>query len=759
MSTIMIGLTIFELLYIGGIWIMVINSKYAYKHYTNRAFVLSFTVILTYIGFQFTQTETAAMIMSTIYFCAVPWLSFLVLICTREYVNLEQIKRKAVIIYIIVCLIDSFFGILNIFTHQFYTLSRCELYNSNFYYWKLLETPLFFYHYLNCLIIALQIIGTLAYKIAKAPHIYKSNYITFILSYSLVVICSIFVAAFNIPFDFSIFFYGLISDSVFLYPSAKAPRKIINESLSIVNKTGFIGICCFNKDKECIYSNNAVNKIFNIKPHTEPVVIEEYLANFLKKYRKNNNSDFSVTEDFIVNNEKQTYSIHYKDIYIENFFFTTMLRFRDVTKEMKELHEEHYKATHDELTGLYNREYFFEKTNEVLRASPAAKWLMICIDIKDFKLINEIKGEDVGDEVIKLIAESLNKNAHETSIYGRINGERFGLLMKEEHFNEEVFNESVKALSFITNDSGYRLQVNIGIYKIDFALESSLLMYDKAALSIQNSSAISQLIFYEYSPSLMQKLIEEKNLLSDFDYALKSGEFKMFLQPQIGKNGKLKGAEALVRWIPTGGSPILPAIFLPTLEESGLIHQLDTYIWEEAAKQLQKWSKTKNKDLFISVNVSAKDFYYLDIYKTFTDLVKKYQIEPKNLKIEITETVLMANINSVLNLLQKLQAEGFVIEIDDFGSKYSSLNMLKEISANVLKIDMEFLRKTENEEKGNIILKNVIEMAKMLDMQVIIEGVETEEQKELISNFKCDLIQGFFYSEPIPVIDFEQKYL
>jgi EAL domain-containing protein (putative c-di-GMP-specific phosphodiesterase class I) len=233
----------------------------------------------------------------------------------------------------------------------------------------------------------------------------------------------------------------------------------------------------------------------------------------------------------------------------------------------------------------------------------------------------------------------------------------------------------------------------------------------------------------------------------------------MFLQPQCDGSGQAHGAEALVRWQHPSRGLLSPFFFIDILEKAGLVHRLDNYIWNKAAQQLASWKNTKNSDYHISVNISTKDFYLLDLYETFVDLVNEYEIEPARLKLEITETALMTDFNKNMDIIRKLQNYGFMIEIDDFGSGYSSLNMLKDISADILKIDMGFLRASENEVKGRDILETIIELAQKLGMEVITEGVETKKQLDMLNAMGCGMYQGYYFSKPIPVGEFEERFM
>ena len=191
---------------------------------------------------------------------------------------------------------------------------------------------------------------------------------------------------------------------------------------------------------------------------------------------------------------------------------------------------------------------------------------------------------------------------------------------------------------------------------------------------------------------------------------------------------------------------------------NGLISDVDRYIWEQACKQLSKWKAEGRNDLYISVNISPMDLYFMNIYQVFVGLVARYQISPKNLKLEITETAIAMDFNRHLELISKLRSIGFIVEMDDFGSGYSSLNMLKDINVDILKIDMAFLRKANDEERSKKILQMIISLSKQLGMPVVTEGVEKEEQVRFLTEMGCDIFQGYYFNKPMPVEEFEKKY-
>ena len=261
-----------------------------------------------------------------------------------------------------------------------------------------------------------------------------------------------------------------------------------------------------------------------------------------------------------------------------------------------------------------------------------------------------------------------------------------------------------------------------------------------------------------FSHDMMKKSLLEQEVISGFEKALQEGRFMMYLQPLAAEDGQIVGAEALARWQRPDGTVAGPDDFIETLERAGLIHRLDMYIWECAVRQLSAWKETDRRNLTISVNMSAKDFYSIDVDQVLTELVSRYQVPSSSLRVEITETVLLENPDNVNQVILRLRQKGFLVEIDDFGKGWSSLGLLKDIHADLLKIDMSLIREIENKPRSRTILESIIGMAVSLGMDVISEGVETDTQLNLVRDMGCRYFQGYYFSRPIPVTEFETKY-
>ena len=261
--------------------------------------------------------------------------------------------------------------------------------------------------------------------------------------------------------------------------------------------------------------------------------------------------------------------------------------------------------------------------------------------------------------------------------------------------------------------------------------------------------------FAYYDKEIREKLLWNQNISSQLGEAIRTREVRPYLQPIADREGHIVGAEALARWIHPEHGFMSPALFIPVFEKNGMIAEVDKYIWRCACEILAQWKKEK-RNLFISVNISPKDFYFIDVITEIQNLVKEFHISPEFLRIEITETAMMNEAENRMQILENFRKAGFIVEMDDFGSGYSSLNMLKDMPVDVLKIDMKFLGKTGDKNRANTIVKNIIHLSEELGISALTEGVETKEQYEVLSLMGCSLFQGYYFSKPLPQEEFEK---
>ena len=416
-----------------------------------------------------------------------------------------------------------------------------------------------------------------------------------------------------------------------------------------------------------------------------------------------------------------------------------------------------YRLNYDSLTKAYNRYGFYKNAQKLIKEHTDTEYCLILSDIKSFKLINEIYGENIADKILIDEVNIIRQKMKGNSVLGRLNGDIIAMVIPKEYLSEKEFSDMIKLLSDRYSNKNFRLHIYLGVYYIKDVNETIRQMVDKVSLVIMKSKGnMSNYILY-YDENSYRNDIFKQQLIGEFETALNENQFCMYLQPQTDKDGNMLGAEALIRWNHPNMGLIMPGAFIECFEDAGLIYRLDNYIWEEAAKQLKIW-KDSGYNYYISVNISAKDFYHIDVYQTFKNLVSKYGIDTDKLHIEITETALSEDKQAAHKTIERLHDEGFIIEIDDFGSGYSSFNFLKDVCADVIKIDRVFLKKSSHEERGEQILRSIISLSHDIGMDVITEGVENVVQLAMLAKMNCAWFQGYYFSKPITVGDFEEKY-
>lgn len=411
--------------------------------------------------------------------------------------------------------------------------------------------------------------------------------------------------------------------------------------------------------------------------------------------------------------------------------------------------------TIDQMTGLYNYEEFLRRTRSMIDQNSNVKYVMCWMDVKKLRVINHLLGYREGDRVLRLVGSALRRQIPSNGTSGRFADDSFVFCIPDEPgLYPKVSKIARDELALF--DCTIPVNVAFGFCQIDNR-ETDLQEYvDNARLgydSIKNSYNVN---YGVYTEEMRRTIINEAEIMNMMDDALRLRQFHMYLQPQFNHaTGELIGAEALIRWVhPTKGI-IPPNAFISVFEKSGFILKSDRFIWEEACRQIQKWIREGNEPVPISVNISRVDIYDPDLVRYIEALVHKYEIPVNLLRLEITETAYMENSSQLLAVIKELQDKGFIIEMDDFGSGYSSLNTLKDVPVNILKLDLRFLSEG-NDERGGNILQSVVRMAKWLELPIISEGVENKEQADFLKSIGCNVVQGFYYSRPIPVADFEK---
>lgn len=439
--------------------------------------------------------------------------------------------------------------------------------------------------------------------------------------------------------------------------------------------------------------------------------------------------------------------------------FGSYFSFREDTAHRAMLARQRFLATYDHLTGIPNRSFFLEQTEQMLHSHPNIRFALVSFDVDNFKIINELFGNRAGDLSLKAIA-SLLQTTFPSWTYARFDTDHFAFCVPESELN---LKELSAAISSSIRGIGLPLdmQASFGIYSVSDPTAPVEQMCNWAAMAAETVKD-SYLDYYSYYGSgLREQMLQEQEIISDLGFALADHQFEIFLQPQYNHVTKeIVGAEALIRWNHPERGYISPGQFIPVFEKNGFITQLDQHVWESVCRCLRRWADENSplKEMPISVNISRLDFYRTDLCNIFFSLIEQYQLKPHQLKLEITESAYIDEPQHVIDAIKKLREYGFTIQMDDFGSGYSSLNTLKNMPVDLLKLDMKFLTDEGDTHKGGNILHSIIRMANWINLPVIAEGVETKAQADYLSSIGCEIVQGYYYSRPMPIPDFERLY-
>lgn len=704
-----------------------------------------------------TVNRTLALVFYGLFYLGIDFMTIALAIYGRVYANGISGKIGLHILTYACLLIDGILIAYNLVTEKIFRLERFVDSYGNPYY-AVTERGVFFaVHVIICYVFVLHTFIALIYRKHHCPKVFRVNYRSLLISMVMAALLNVVYIEFGGVFDYSLVGYMLLGTGITYFSFFHIPVGLIEKILALFVKSMDDGVVCYDLKGQCIHANDRAKRIFHAEQSMEN--LEQYFMKWLNGHSLKDVQDTKWEQKIEEDGKERDFEIEYKKLIYENREIGSFFVMHDRTEEVERVEEERYKANHDALTGIYNRDYFYECAKRLMSENKACSYYIVCSDIRDFKIVNDVYGEQKGDEIIKKQAESLREKTPPGCVYGRLTGDRFALCLPKELFQESIFRKEISRIEQIEGNTNFRLRIYMGIYEVDDLETPVAVMCDRAIMAIKTikDDAASRMVYYD--ATFRENALREQHIVGQFQDALDSGQFCFYIQPQTSVDGTVHGGEALVRWIHPEQGLIPPGEFVELFERTGLISKLDRYIWEKACIQLRDWRKQGHVDCYLSVNISPRDFYYMDIYKTFTELIQKHGIEARNLHLEITETAVMSDMKKVIRLVNKLRQYGFKVEMDDFGSGYSSLNMLKAIHMDTIKLDMGFLRKTMHTERSMAIVRNVICLSKKLGMEVVTEGVETKEQVEALKQMGCDVFQGYYFAKPMSVWDFEDAYI
>lgn len=437
--------------------------------------------------------------------------------------------------------------------------------------------------------------------------------------------------------------------------------------------------------------------------------------------------------------------------------------YRALKKKNRELIQYAY---YDPLTGAYNSEKFQQELTEVMKGQEA--WALAGMNIRQFKFINEIFGRNQADSLLCHVKEAMENNMEEGEYFCRNSADMFLMLLKTS--DKKIIQERIRKImgdisAFSANwRRNYEIQMYCGISLIPAGgkKDTATMQTTHTMFALEKARTLPRNSIWFYDLKLHQEEILQNYVESHMNQALEAGEFKMYLQPKFElKTGKLVGAETLVRWIPEDGKVIYPGQFIPIFERNGFCAALDMYMTEQVCRQLRRWRDENGQVVPVSVNQSKILFYEADYVERMEKLIKKYQVPAEWITLEILEGLAMENIDKLNQVILRLKKIGFRISMDDFGSGYSSLNILGNLRIDELKLDKGFFKELEGADRRRqtIIIEHIIEISKSLKISTVAEGIETEGDQQMVRDLDCDYGQGYYYCRPVPVEEFNEKYM
>ena len=414
-------------------------------------------------------------------------------------------------------------------------------------------------------------------------------------------------------------------------------------------------------------------------------------------------------------------------------------------------------AEFDPLTKLYSRNFFFEYANRIHQYHPQWHMDAVVVNIEQFHSVNALNGREFGDRVLAAIGEEIRDFLAETEgIASRFEADRFDIYCQQHGDYRALLEQVQDRVNALSNKASIRLRMGVAPWREGL---EPVVLFDSAgaACSMVRGNYKTRLMVYD--EEMHQRELMNQRLMNDLRRAVDDKELTVYYQPKYNVQcdpPRLSSAEALIRWNHPELGMVSPGSFIPLFENNGQISTVDNYVWDEAARQVAEWRQKLGVVLPVSVNLSRVDVFDPTLEDRLEGLIERYGLDHSALKLEVTESAYTDNAEQMIERISRLRARGFEIEMDDFGSGYSSLNMLSYMPIDVLKMDMQFVRNIVQSEKDFRLVQLVLDIAKYLKVPVVAEGVETEQQLDMLKGAGCDLVQGYYFSRPLPPEAFEE---
>ncbi|MCR5459446.1 MAG: EAL domain-containing protein [Acetatifactor sp.] len=589
-------------------------------------------------------------------------------------------------------------------------------------------------------------------KTFRSSRINSERYSIIFTSLVFLTIWQTFFIFSRTPVDRSMTGFGVIGIVVFYFAIYYRPMRLLDQMLAGIASDMSEALYFFDASGQCIWANAPALKLTGLDERT----LEQTDAKLTELFGNYDQGGIEWSSRQVIGSGEAAQYYHLEKHGVNDAngkMAGSLLSIRDNTEEQKQFQRELYNSTHDPLTGLYTKEFLYQKIRELLLTHSEMQHVIVFVDVKNFKIVNDVFGNDFGDYALQCIADWIQRGLSENCVCGRLAGDTFGVCLPIDEFDPHRIEHSLSNFEVTNGNLSHHVLIHLGVYVVTEKNLDVSVMFDRAHLALTSIKDDYQKHIAYYDDAMRSKVLWDQKISSQLRDAIATKQLQPFLQPIVDPAGKIIGAEALARWIHPDYGFLAPDSFIPVFEKNGMISEIDKYMWRCACELLARW---KERPLFLSVNISPRDFYFMDVPSELKSLVAEYGIDPARLRIEITETVMMTEVEKRMEIFHDLKRAGFIVEMDDFGSGYSSLNMLKDMPVDILKIDMNFLSKSQNEYKAKTIVQNIIHLAEALGIESLTEGVETPAQYHALSDMGCKLFQGYYFAKPMPVEEFEK---
>lgn len=742
----------FFIIFVGILMICMINCIVIAIRKNNRfsnpvvnVILAAISAMLFYTIHLVTEDQVQSLLLKGLYYANLDWILYFtvryVYIYTDSNLKSERVRLMSILLFFFSA-VDTVFLVFNAFFR--YSFFLVPIYDTmgELYCWKSVHLVPFYFHVVLCYCMIIYACFLLAYKAWRVSRVYRRKYLTILLLFSFICFMNALRMVFDWTLDTSIFFYAIMVMTICYLTFIIFPKEIEASFHYMAAEHINGGVVCFDLNGTCMYISKIAEKIFQDTAEGKEKA-ESYRTKWV-----DDDTDWQSWEDrIVIDDMEHVFAVEYSCLRDKTGMIEgSYLKFQDYTDEALKLEKEKYRATHDPLTGLYNRIAFFEKAEEIIRNKPNVERYLIATNIKDFKLINDLFGIEFGDRIIKEQARMLQFANYEDCIKGRISADKFAMLINKENYRPDLADKNTEAIQKVAWEVNYKMHMYIGVYEVKNAWEKVQTMYDKAHMAIDSISGDYEQCLVYYDTDMMEQAFTEKYVVGEFPKAIEQERFEVRLIPQYDKNSKLYSMYMLLDWNHSVLGKITAEQYMPILEKTGYSYIFDYYLWKQAFRMLHEWKLSGNQN-HLSLSISPKSFYYENVYEKLRELAVKYEINPQMVYLEITEIAFRNDTKILLDSLDELHKFGFNIVIDNFGSGFSSLNLLKDVKVDILKLDKEFLKESENQERTRTILNMIVTMATKLGIKVVANGVESEKQFKLLAELGCIGFQGSYFSK------------